>query len=186
MDLTKFFEIVLKLKGVERTGWTERGVKMPETSSDHSFMTGLMTLVLGKGRKLDLDKAVRMALVHDLPEAILGDIITKENWEKGGSMREKDKIQKERPAMKKISSLAGDPEILELWEEFEAQKTTEAKFVKAVDRIATIVQAVEYHKKGNYKKPVEGFWDEKGLSMIKDPELRKLALSYIKSLGKKK
>ena len=186
MDLAKFFETTLGLKDVERTGWAERGVKMPETSSDHSYMVALMVLVLGEKRKLDMEKALSMALIHDLPEAIVGDIITKENWEKGGSMWEKEKLEKERPAMKKISSLAGSPGILRLWEQFEAQKTPEARFVKDIDRLATILQAIEYHRKGNYRKPVEGFWDGKGLSMIKDPELRKLALSCIKSLGKKK
>jgi putative hydrolase of HD superfamily len=184
MDLIKFFEAAMRMKDVERAGWAERGVKNPETSSDHSFMVALMILVLGRNRKMDMEKALKMAIVHDLPEAIVGDIITKENWEKGGHMWNKEKVKKERPAVRKLSSLAGDPEILRIWEEFEEQKTPEARFVKEIDRLATIVQAVEYHKKGNYKKPVEGFWDEKGLSSVKDPELRKFLNSVLKRLKK--
>lgn len=186
MDLTKFFEIVLNLKDVERTGWTERGVQRPETSSDHSLVVALMALILKRGRKLNSDKALKMALVHDLPEAIVGDIITKENWEQGGSMWKKERDKIERSAMRKLASLAGSPEILRLWEEFEVQKTPEARFVKDIDRLATIVQAIEYHRKGNYREPLPPFWDGKGLSMIKDPELRKLAVSGIKDFGKKK
>jgi len=184
MDLMKFFEAAMRMKEVERTGWIERGVQRPETSSDHSFMVALMVLVLGTHRKLNLEKALKMAIIHDLPEAIVGDIITKENWEKGGSMWEHEKLSKELPAMKKLSSLSGDMEILDLWEEFEAQKTAEARFVKDIDRLATIMQAVEYHRKENYKKPLPPFWNEKGLSSVKDPELRKFLDSVLKRLEK--
>ena len=182
MDLLKFFETAMRMKDVERTGWIKAGVQRPETSSDHSFMVALMVLVLGRGRNLDTDKAMKMALVHDLPEAIVGDIITKENWKKEGRMWESEKVSKERPAAKKLASLAGDPEILELWEEFENRKTPEARFVRDIDKLATIIQAMEYHKEGNYKKPVEGFWDEKALSFIKDPEIRRFADSILKRL----
>jgi putative hydrolase of HD superfamily len=161
MDLIRFFEVASRLKDVERAGWTERGVQRPETSPDHSLMVALMVMVFGKSSKLNLDKAVRMGLIHDLPEAVVGDIITKENWEKGGYMREAEKLSKERTAMQNLASLSGCHEILELWEEFESQKTPGSRFVKDVDRLATILQAIEYHRKGNYKNPVRGFWDEK-------------------------
>ena len=182
MDLIKFFEAAMRMNEVERTGWVERGVKNPESSSEHSFMVALMVLVLGKNRKLNIEKSLKIALVHDLPEALVGDIITKENWEEGGCMWEKEKHAKESVAVRKLSSLSGNPEILELWKEFEAQKTPEARFVKDIDRLATIMQAVEYHKKGNYRKPLPPFWDEKGLSSVKDPELRKFLDSVLKSL----
>ena len=185
MDLIKFFQIAGKLKDVERSGWKERGVRSPETSADHSFMVALMVLVFGRGRKINLEKALRMALVHELPEAVVGDIISREKWEKGGQMWDSEKIKKERPAVQKIASLAGEPEILDLWEEFESQKTPEAKFVEEIDWLATIIQAVEYHKKGNYKKPLPGFWDQKALSHIRDPELRRF-LDEVLNLLKKK
>jgi putative hydrolase of HD superfamily len=185
MDLPKFFEITMRMKEVERTGWTERGVKNPETSSDHSLMTALMVLVLGKRRKLNLDKAMKMALIHDLPEAIVGDIISKENWEKGGQMWKREKLAKEGPAVKKLASLSGCSEILELWKEFESRKTPEARFVKDIDRVATILQAMEYQRKGNYQQSVKGFWDENALSSIKDPELRKFVEDAVRKLEKK-
>jgi len=184
MNLQEFFEISLRLKEVERTGWKERGVRKPETSADHSYMVALMVLVLGKKRKLDLEKALKLAVVHDLPEAIVGDIITKENWEKGGNMWNSEKLSRERPAAQKLASLAGSREILELWEEFKSQKTPEARFVKDVDRLATIVQAIEYHRKGNYKKPLPPFWDEKGISSIKDAQLKNVLHSFLKTVNK--
>jgi putative hydrolase of HD superfamily len=194
MNLVKFFEIAAKLKEVERMGWVERGVKNPESSSEHSFMVALMVLILGtkvsrdtfnrrgNGRKLDIEKALKMAVIHDLPEAIVGDIISKENWEEGGHMWGLEKASKELPAMKKLTSLSGDKDILELWNEFEGQKTPEARFVKDVDRLATIFQAVEYHRNGNYRKPLPPFWDEKGLSSVKDPELKRVLQSFLKTV----
>jgi 5'-deoxynucleotidase YfbR-like HD superfamily hydrolase len=182
MNLVKFFETASKLKDVQRTGWVERGMKNPETSADHSLMVALIVLVLGNRRKLDMEKMLKMALVHDLPEAIVGDIISKDNWEAGGTMWNHEKVSRERPAMKKLSSLSGSKEILELWEEFEGQKTHEAIFVKEVDRLATIFQAMEYHKTGNYRKPLPGFWDAKALATIKDPELRKLLDSLLETI----
>jgi putative hydrolase of HD superfamily len=173
MDLQKFFETALRLKDVKREGWIERGVKGPESSAEHSFMVALMVLVFGKGRKIDMEKALKIAIIHDLPEAIVGDIISKDNWEKGGQMWDREKQEKERPAVKELSSLSGSGEMLELWEEFESQKTPEAKFLKELDRLATILQALEYHKKGNFKKPLQGFWDGKGVSNIRDPGLKK-------------
>jgi putative hydrolase of HD superfamily len=183
MDMPKFLEAVMGLKDVERTGWVERKVRNPETSSDHSLMVSLMVLVLGRDRKLDLDRALRMALVHDLPESITGDIISKDNWEEGGSMWDAEKIRLERKAMEKLASLSGDKEMLELWEEFEARETEEARFVKDADRLATILQAIEYKRTGNFRKPMEPFWDEKGISSIKDPEVRKFADAVLKKSG---
>src|SRR4030042_495193 len=144
MDLMKFFELAMNLKNVERTGWKERGVKNPETSADHSYMVALMVLIFGRKasgdafnhtskRKLDMEKALKLAVVHDLPEAIVGDIITKENWEKGGTMWKKERDKIERSAMRKLASLAGSTDILRLWEEFEVQKTPEARFVKDIE-----------------------------------------------------
>jgi 5'-deoxynucleotidase YfbR-like HD superfamily hydrolase len=182
MDLIKFFEPAMNLKNVERMGWIKAGVQGPETSADHSLMVALMVLVLGKDRKLNLENALKMALIHDLPEALTGDIITKDKWERGGSMWRHERTEMERKAMKKLCSLLGDSDILQLWEEFDTCQTEEAQFVEQIDRVVTIVQAIEYHKKGNYKKPLPGFWDEKALSAIKDAELRKFVFSFIKSI----
>jgi putative hydrolase of HD superfamily len=184
MNLVKFFETVSRLKDVERAGWTERGVKKPETSADHTLMVALMVLVLGKGKKIDLDKAVKMALIHDLPESIVGDIISKDKWEAGGKMWKKEITKLERKAMHDLSSLSGSKEILELWEEFDEQKTPESQCVDQVDRLATIFQAMEYHKSGNFREPLPGFWDENGISPIKDPELRKLLESFLREIKK--
>ena len=74
-DLLELMGFVGKLKELERTGWAMRGVKRPESVADHSFGTAILSMILAKDEGLDVGKAAMMALVHDLPEAVVGDIV---------------------------------------------------------------------------------------------------------------
>ncbi len=76
MDIIRFFSKIRKLKEIERSGWVVSGVKKPESVADHSFGVALLVMLLGKNKNIDLEKALKMALIHDLGEAITGDIIT--------------------------------------------------------------------------------------------------------------
>jgi putative hydrolase of HD superfamily len=181
MDITKFYKTVRKLKDVKRTGWIERGVKTPESVSDHSFMTAILCVALS-AKGIDKEKAIKMALVHDLAESEIGDIITKESWTEGGTMAKDEKIKMERDAMKRLASCLSElesKEVFELWKEFEEEKSPEARFVKDVDRAETILQAYDYHSKNNFKKPLQPFWDKKGTDSIKDKRLKSLIKNII-------
>ncbi|MCA9616147.1 MAG: HD domain-containing protein, partial [Myxococcales bacterium] len=62
-----------------RTGWVMRGVAAPETLASHSFGVAWVTALLvdalrAEGETVDGEKALRMALVHDAPEAKTGDV----------------------------------------------------------------------------------------------------------------
>lgn len=180
-----FYEEVNKLKSVRRTGWVERGVKEPETSSDHSFFVALLALVLGKERHLDMEKLLKMALVHDIAECRAGDIISKKSWPEGGSHTEEEKHALEKRELKElVGHLPPETgsEIMCLWLEFEDGKTREAAFVRAVDKLETILQALGYKKKGNHRKPLEPFWDKHGLGLVEDEGLKNLALKAIKRM----
>ncbi len=186
MGLMEFLELVNRLKEIRRSGWVERGVKEAETVAEHSFTMSLLALVLGLKRKdIDLDRLLKMILVHDLPEAVTGDLIAKEYWN-GGHMPKKDIYKLEQKEMKKISEGVGLPELLELWEEFERGGTKEAVLARSIDKFEMIHQALEYKKVGNYKKEIEGFWDRKNLGYLKDPELLALAKELIRILNSNK
>ena len=182
MDTQKFLEIAARLKSVKRTGWVERGVEGAESVADHSWMMALMCMVLPfEG---DRDKAVKMALVHDIAEAEVGDIITKENWPAKGTMNEKDKTSLERKAIKKLASLLDAEtakEVQSLWDEFEEGKTREASFVRDIDIAECLIQAYRYHKAGNFRKPLEGFWDERTIGWIKSESIKTLVRKVIGS-----
>jgi len=180
MEIEKFLEIAAKLKSVRRQGWVERGVRAPESSADHSWMVAVMALTLPfDGNR---DKAVKMALLHDLAEAEVGDIITKENWPKEGRMHEKEKVAREREAMKEmLSGLDKNmaKELVSLWGEFSEGKTKEAVFVRDIDVAERLMQAHRYHRDGNFMKPLGGFWDEKAMGTIKSESIKTLVKRII-------
>lgn len=181
MDFEKFYDTVKKLKDVKRTGWVERSVSNPESVADHSFMTALMCMVMPE-KGIDREKAIKMALVHDIAEAETGDIITKEHWEEKGTMTKAEKSQLEENAMEKlVSNLdeAGAKEVMSLWKEYEEGKTKEAVFVNDIDHAERIMQAHGYHSKGNFKKPLQGFWNEKSMSLIHNENIKKLVRNVI-------
>src|SRR5438445_3501731 len=77
--LVAFFSQSGRLKSEKRRGWLLKlGLAHPESVADHSYRTALMALVLSDSRRLDTAKAVRLALLHDLPEALVGDAMPEE------------------------------------------------------------------------------------------------------------
>lgn len=181
MDIAKFYSIVSSLKNEKRAGWVERGVVDPETTSSHSFMSALLSLLLVP-RGLDKERVIKMMLVHDIAESVTGDMITKENWKEGGTIRESEKLILERKATERIVSSLDDreaSEIVSLWEEFEENKTPEAMFANDMDVFERTMQALEYHKQNNFKKPLEPFWDSKNLGKIRDRRLKGILAEMI-------
>ncbi len=181
MNLEKFFETAGKLKSVKRTGWVERGVGGAESVADHSFMMALMCMVI-PAKGIDRGKAVRMALVHDMAECITGDIITKENWKERGTMSAKDKSEMEKRTIKDLCRNLDDAsakEIISLWEEFDEGESKEASLVRDLDVAEMIMQASIYHKSGNFKKPLAGFWDETNMGKIRDESIKALVRKII-------
>lgn len=145
-NLLNFFHIAGKLKDIERSGWKLHKVKNPESVADHSWRTALMTLVLAKRLGLDENKAVKLALLHDLAEAVIGDYMPDE-------VSLEQKHFEEKAAIHKLFEKLGtdEKELIGLWEDFEFQKSREGKLVKEVDKLEMALQAKEYEKEGRAK-----------------------------------
>lgn len=77
-NLLQFLRLVGQLKRVPRTGWVYRNVQKPESVSDHMYRMAVMALVT-KDEHLNKDRCVRLALVHDMAECIVGDIAPADN-----------------------------------------------------------------------------------------------------------
>ncbi|VCX40723.1 unnamed protein product [Gulo gulo] len=77
-NLLRFLRLVGQLKRVPRTGWVYRNVEKPESVSDHMYRMAVMALVT-KDEHLNKDRCVRLALVHDMAECIVGDIAPADN-----------------------------------------------------------------------------------------------------------
>jgi putative hydrolase of HD superfamily len=148
-----FLNIVGKLKEAERYNEKRNGAK--ESAADHSWRLALMAFVLAGELDLSVDvlKAMKIALVHDIAESVTGDIDAVLIM--GGKISKKEKEKNEERAMEKIKSAAPEKsgkEIYKLWKEYEDNKTKEAKFIKALDKLETLMHLAESGYK-TYDKP---------------------------------
>uniref|UniRef100_A0A674JTM0 HD domain-containing protein n=1 Tax=Terrapene triunguis TaxID=2587831 RepID=A0A674JTM0_9SAUR len=73
--------IDFRCQRVPRTGWVYRNVEKPESVSDHMYRMAVMALVT-EDKQLNKDRCVRLALVHDMAECIVGDIAPADNISK--------------------------------------------------------------------------------------------------------
>lgn len=181
MDIIKFIEDVEKLKTTKRTGWAKRGVNSPESVSDHNFMQVLLCLVTSKG-SIDRDRAIKMGVVHEIVEAISGDLVSKERSQEIGTVSREEKFKIEKKAMEKLlKNLDKETarEVMDLWLEYEERKTPEAIFVRDCDLAETIIQAVRYHKNGNYKESLEEFWQENKINKIKNDNIKNIVKQIV-------
>mmetsp|Transcript_11564 Transcript_11564/g.14353 ORF Transcript_11564/g.14353 Transcript_11564/m.14353 type:complete len:184 (-) Transcript_11564:1003-1554(-) len=166
MDCITFLRFVGQLKTNKRTGWVYNDVDKPESIADHMYRMAVMTCLV-KDSSLDSAKCVKMAIVHDMAECIVGDIAPADNIPKA------EKMRRETEAMDHLCSLIEDTpaatEFKALFDEYNEQKTPEAQFVKDLDRLEMIIQAAEYEDSQN-KNLQEFFNSTKGL--IRHPEVK--------------
>jgi putative hydrolase of HD superfamily len=151
-NLIKFLEITGILKQTERTGWVEVGVYQPESVADHTFRTAFLCMLYADMEALDSLKLMRMALIHDLPEAVIGDLTPPH--------KTAETKEKEEAAMNQILSLLPKKQrenYLAVWREYQEGKTREAKAVRQLDKIEMALQAKEYEKMGTASKSLERF-----------------------------
>ncbi len=153
--LVRTLEISGRLKKEHRQGWIAKvGILDPESVADHSFRTALIAMLLGDSRGLDTGKMMRMALIHDLGEVIIGDL-TPLDAAKIGTKR-----HDETRAIEEIFSHIPKPmreRYLDLWQEFCDGSSEEAKLVLDADKLEMALQASEYEKEGYPKEMLSEF-----------------------------
>jgi putative hydrolase of HD superfamily len=152
-NLMDFLLTAGKLKNIPRTGWVESGIENPESVADHSFRTALTVMVLSDYYELDTCKAVRMALLHDLGEADIGDITP--------MMKTEDHKESENKAMEKILTGLNESQrrlYWETWLEYQEKETPEAILAHDADKVEMLLQAFEYQSHFPYAR-MERFWD---------------------------
>lgn len=118
---------------------------------------------------LDVSKCVMMAVVHDLAEAQVGDITPRE----GISKQEKRRLEAEAMRNFVHDMLHGSPAALRieaLWKEYEEGESSEAKFVKDLDRLEMALQAREYETA--HALDLQPFFDS-SLPHLRHPEVKR-------------
>jgi putative hydrolase of HD superfamily len=155
-DLSTFFDAAIKLKYVDRAGWKAKaGVKDPESVADHTYAMCVIGMAMSDVMGLDTKKVLKMTILHDLGESIVGDYMP-------GQVSAKRKLAEESSAIKKIiSSLPAKvkAEYLKIWHEYQQGRTKEARLVRRVDKFELALQAARYAKDGRSKKLLQQFFE---------------------------
>ena len=151
-DIIKFLEITGVLKRMPRAGWVDVGVYQPESVADHTFRTSVFCMLYADMEALDPLKLLRMALIHDLPEAIIGDLMPSQKTEETKENEENaiNQMLNLLPKMQRKNYLA-------VWNEYQKGKTKEAKAVRQIEKIEMALQAKEYEKFGSTTERLERF-----------------------------
>ena len=141
-----YFELS-QLKRLYRQGWLLRGLSEArcETVADHAFAAGVLALWVAGAYfpQLDLGKILQMVLLHELGEIYAGDIVPTDGMEPA----EKHRLEAES-FRAVIDKIPGGESFIEIWEEFEAGETPEARFVRQIDRLEMGLQAGVYQLEG--------------------------------------
>lgn len=137
-----------------------------ENDAEHSWHLAVMAIVLAEysDKPIDLLKVLKMVLIHDIVEIDAGDTFIY------STTKDHDNTEEELAAAKRIFGILPEEqaeELIEIWKEFEAAETDEAKFAKSLDRFEPLLQSatnnggtwvehdVPYHKVYDVNKAIK-------------------------------
>jgi len=165
-----FMRSVGALKALPRQGWVDRGILNPESVADHSYRAALMAWLLGQQAGLDAERLLKIMLLHDLPEAIVGDSTpygpmleagvnvaeAVSTWRKRLTPDEIAVARqvKHRREAEGLSQMIGSlpqtcaDELAVLWHEYAEGHSPEARFASQIDKLEALLQAIEYRQQG--------------------------------------
>ncbi|QLG71125.1 hypothetical protein HG535_0B01630 [Zygotorulaspora mrakii] len=174
--ILSFLHVVQQLKIQRRTGWLDHDINPCESIADHMYRMSITSMLIND-TKVNRDKCVRIALVHDIAEALVGDItpfggVTKEEKHR----REWETIQYLCENLIEPHNRTAAEEIMNDWLAYENISSLEARYVKDIDKYEMLVQCFEYERASNGQKNLEQFWS--AVSSVKTEEVG----SWVKDL----
>ena len=162
-----------RLKRLERTGWTLRGLPNgTESVASHSFgvcVTAMMLAdeVKARGLEVNCERVLRMALLHDWAETRVGDMPKTATGYFGADARK----SAETSAFTDIVNGVGSAELeyRKVYKDYEERSSLEARLVKAADVIDLLVQAYALERSG--ARGLDEFWQIAQQPDFKLPQL---------------
>jgi len=157
-----------KLKSIPRSGWITHGVSLQDVESvaDHSFSTCSLALLIAdleaqRGKHVNIERVLRLALLHDLSESLTFDI-SKAYLEYLGPRGAAIKKDLEQSAWKYIVDGLHNPKLYRsysaLQKEFDVEKTFESRIVHAADRLDILLQVIDYRRRGYTEYMLADLW----------------------------
>ena len=145
-DIINFYLQYNQLKNIYRQGWIKNKfgssfASKCESIADHSFSIAILCLTIIEKYNLDYDvlKCLKLCLIHEFGEVYAGDMTPKDNISK-----EEKHLLEETAIKKLLESLNFTNDYFEIWQEYEAQETKEAVFVKELDTLEFLLQGTVY------------------------------------------
>ncbi|MEM4921705.1 MAG: HD family hydrolase [Sulfolobales archaeon] len=139
------YGLAMRVKNIARTGWMMRGIPPSdsETVGSHSFEVAFLSMIIADrltsvGVTVDVSKVLKLALLHDLAESIIGDIVRAVKESISGSQ------QLEERAIREL----GMDNYVDIYQELLEGKSLEATLIRICDNIATMLQGIRYLNKG--------------------------------------
>jgi putative hydrolase of HD superfamily len=135
-QILHFLRATEQLKNTHRNSWTSVGRR--ESVAEHTWRLCLMAMLLAdQYPEVDFARLVKICIVHDLGEAIGGDIPAVHQTPGAGKAEQerRDLLQLLEPLPPRLRD-----EITALWDEYEEARTPEARLAKALDKLETILQ----------------------------------------------
>ncbi|MDN3550836.1 HD domain-containing protein [Mucilaginibacter aquaedulcis] len=138
--ILQFLHVAENLKRLTRHSWLSDGRQ--ESVAEHTWRVSIMFLLVEPhlGIKVDSTRIMKMIIIHDIIEALVGDVPAFDTFNEDVK---KLKIENETRAIEDIreqlDNTVGD-EFFDLWHEFEAKVTNEAKVANALDKLEAQVQ----------------------------------------------
>jgi putative hydrolase of HD superfamily len=151
-----------RLKRLDRTGWVLRGLPPgAESVAAHSYGVALVAMLLAdecmvRGVGVDVERVLRIALLHDLQETRTGDMPRTVVAYYGAEARR----AAERAAFDDVMRGAGAAHAAryaELHEDYESRASLEARLVKAADVVDLLTQALAFERAG--ARGLDEFWE---------------------------
>jgi len=148
-----------RLKRLDRTGWVLRGfANGTESVAAHSFGVSVAAMLLAdelraQGVSIDVEKVLRIALLHDWAEARVGDMPRTATLYFGAEARK----QAETAAFRDLTESLNSARYANLYHEYEERNTLEARLVKAADVIDLLVEALALERAGG--RGLDEFWE---------------------------
>ena len=168
----RFVREIDKLKSVLRQTWLMNGSRR-ENSAEHSWHLAIMVLLLHgySRRKVNVLKCLKMALIHDIPEILAGDVFIYDAPARRGY------LGRELAAARRLFGRLPRrqaAEYLALWKEVETGDSPEARFVKAMDRLEPLM--CNYATKGRA-------WRKHGIRAAQVRELNMPRMKAVPEIG---
>jgi len=173
----KFFDDVMSLKRVPRSGWITYRISKHdvESVSSHSYSVSVIALTMSeimrsKNQKVDVEQVLKMALLHDLSESLTFDI-SKAYLRYLGRKGSQMKTRLEEKAISHILASLQSKRLAHTFGtaigEYSSSNSLEARIVHCADALDLLLQAIEYERMGYSKATLDPIWRETRSKLMK-------------------